>query len=98
MKFLIDESLSATVARTLEAAGHDAIHVGAVGLLGAPDTDVMSAATTEDRIVVSADTDFGEILALGRHPGPSTAEDLSYARSQRKIRQGGGCSARPLGF
>jgi predicted nuclease of predicted toxin-antitoxin system len=55
----------------LGAAGHDAVHVGDLGLLGRPDTDVMRAAHDAERVVVSADTDFGELLALGRHPGPS---------------------------
>lgn len=52
-------------------AGHDAVHVSDLGLLGAPDIDVMAAARKADRTVVSADTDFGELLAIGRHPGPS---------------------------
>jgi predicted nuclease of predicted toxin-antitoxin system len=52
-------------------AGHDAVHVGDLDLLGAPDIDVMAAARESDRTVVSADTDFGELLAIGRHPGPS---------------------------
>jgi predicted nuclease of predicted toxin-antitoxin system len=71
VRFLIDESLSARVAYFLEIEGHDTIHVGELGLLGAPDTDVMRSAVDSERIVVSADTDFGELLAVGRHPGPS---------------------------
>jgi len=71
VKFLIDESLSARVAQLLTAEGHDAVHVSERGLLGAPDRDVMGTASAETRVVVSVDTDFGELLALGRHPGPS---------------------------
>jgi predicted nuclease of predicted toxin-antitoxin system len=71
VKLLIDESLSGRVARLLVDAGHDAVHVGNLGLLGRPDTDVMAAALESGRSVVSADTDFGELLAIGRHPGPS---------------------------
>jgi predicted nuclease of predicted toxin-antitoxin system len=71
VKFLIDESLSARVAELLTTEGHDAVHVAERSLLGAPDTDLMTAARTEGRVVVSVDTDFGELLALGRHPGPS---------------------------
>jgi predicted nuclease of predicted toxin-antitoxin system len=71
VNFLVDESLSATVAELLRAGGHDAIHVSQRGLLGAPDTDVMHTARSEDRILISVDTDFGELLALGQHPGPS---------------------------
>jgi predicted nuclease of predicted toxin-antitoxin system len=71
LKFLIDESLSARVATLLTEAGHDAVHLGALELLGVPDTVVMAAATDAGRCVVSVDTDFGELLAIGRHPGPS---------------------------
>lgn len=71
MRYLIDESMSARVAELLVVAGHDAVHVGDLGLLGAPDTHVMVAARQSGRSVVSADTDFGELLAIGRHPGPS---------------------------
>ncbi|MHB1891644.1 MAG: DUF5615 family PIN-like protein [Acidimicrobiales bacterium] len=35
MRFLVDESLSQRVARLLVDSGHDAVHVGEIGLLGA---------------------------------------------------------------
>ncbi len=65
MKFLIDECLTDQVADRLTGAGHDAVHVRAVGLLGASDREVMAAAAAEGRVVVSGDTDFGELLAKG---------------------------------
>ena len=71
MNILIDESLSARVARLLAVAGHDALHVGDVGLLGALDEAVMDLAQDEDRVLVSADTDFGELLAIGAYTKPS---------------------------
>jgi predicted nuclease of predicted toxin-antitoxin system len=37
----------------------------------APDTDVMAAVRKAGRCVVSVDTDFGELLAIGGHTGPS---------------------------
>ena len=65
MKFLVDESLSYRVAEALSSAGHDAVHVTSIGLAAAPDEDVMARARTEQRVLVAADTDFGELLALG---------------------------------
>jgi len=81
VRFLVDESLSIRVARLLSDAGHDAVHLGDLGLLGAPDTRVMDAASDAGRILLSADTDFGELLALGRHPGPSV---VLYRRAPRR--------------
>lgn len=63
MRFLIDECLSVRVARLLVDAGHDAIHVAACDLAGEPDERVLGKAAEEGRVLVSADTDFGEILA-----------------------------------
>lgn len=65
MKFLLDECLRRLVAELLNEAGHDAVHVGDVGLLEKPDVEVMALAAVQARVVVSADTDFGELLALG---------------------------------
>lgn len=81
MRFLVDESLSPRVASLLRSAGHDAVHAGDVELLGAFDEAVMAAASAERRVVVSADTDFGELLALGRHPGPSV---VIFRRAPRR--------------
>ncbi|WP_249018834.1 DUF5615 family PIN-like protein [Conexibacter sp. S30A1] len=63
MRFLIDECVSPRVGEALTEAGHDAVHLRDVGLLGASDEDVMAAASGSARVVVSADTDFGELLA-----------------------------------
>jgi predicted nuclease of predicted toxin-antitoxin system len=59
------------VAEGLSAAGHDAVHVSDLGLCGATDIEVMDAAVEEGRVVVSADTDFGELLAKSVRALPS---------------------------
>jgi predicted nuclease of predicted toxin-antitoxin system len=51
------------MAGLLRAAGHDCAHVYDLGLGGQPDEQVMALADRENRILVSADTDFGELLA-----------------------------------
>lgn len=71
MKFLVDECLTREVAERLTAAGHDAAHVGDLALLGASDLEVMTTAVEIARVVISADTDFGELLAKGGRTLPS---------------------------
>lgn len=71
MRFLVDASLSPSVVVALEDAGHDAVHVGDVLPLTATDDVVFDTAVDQAQIVVTADTDFGEILARRQATIPS---------------------------
>ena len=71
MRFLIDECLPARMAELLRAAGHDCTHVYELGLGGQPDEQIMATADRENRILISADTDFGELLANSPVLAPS---------------------------
>ncbi len=51
--------------------GWDVAHVGALGLRAAADKIVLRAAQDDNRVLVSADTDFGALLAASHDPGPS---------------------------
>jgi predicted nuclease of predicted toxin-antitoxin system len=71
MRFLIDNNLSPKLADLLADAGHDASHVRDLGLGSANDEVVLDRARLENRILISADTDFGTLLARTGAISPS---------------------------
>lgn len=71
MRFLVDNALSPQVADGLKQAGPDALHVRAYGLARADDSVIFDRAAREDRVVVSADTDFGTLLTMRGQKTPS---------------------------
>ena len=71
MKFLIDNALSPALAVGLREAGHDAIHIRELGLQAEADKPIFDLAAKEERVIVSADTDFGAILATRHQTRPS---------------------------
>ena len=71
MRFLIDNALPPRLADLLVDSGHDAVHVRTYSMHAASDEEILARALTEDRIVVSADSDFSAILAAQEAEHPS---------------------------
>ena len=71
MRFLVDNPVSPLVAEILCEAGHDAVHVRRYGLQAAPDSVIFERADQESRVIITADTDFGLLLARSKRRKPS---------------------------
>ncbi len=74
MRFLVDNARSPALAVLLTDAGHDAVHVRALNLQHAQDIAIFEQAAGDDRVVVSADTDFGTLLATRSARKPSVIQ------------------------
>jgi predicted nuclease of predicted toxin-antitoxin system len=71
VRFLIDNNLSFKIAGLLNEAGHDAAHVRDFVPPTATDEMIMDLARSQARVVISADTDFGALLARQAATTPS---------------------------
>ena len=68
MRFLIDQDVYAATARFLRHLQHDVVQVAQIGLSQADDTELLRVAQEQNRILVTRDRDFGNLVfvqALG---------------------------------
>jgi predicted nuclease of predicted toxin-antitoxin system len=71
VRLLLDNNLSPRLVDVLAKEGWDVVHVGSLGLRAATDRVVLQIARDDGRILISADTDFGTLLAASHEAGPS---------------------------
>lgn len=64
MRFLADMGISPSVVYWLRNAGHDALHLREENMQRSPDQIVLEKACADNRILLTADLDFGYLLAI----------------------------------
>lgn len=71
MQLLLDQGLPRTAAALLCDAGINTLHVGGIDMATAKDSEILSYAQSEQRIVVTLDSDFHTLLAKDNAASPS---------------------------
>jgi len=74
MNLVIDMNLSPRWVSVLVQAGFSATHWSNLGVMDAPDTEIMRYALEHDCIVLTHDLDFGAILAATHGKKPSVVQ------------------------
>ncbi len=69
MRLLLDECVEFGLARTLRASGHDVVLVQNIEP-AADDLRVLELAAAQDRLLVTVDKDFGDLVLRQRRPVP----------------------------
>ncbi len=71
MKFLADMGISPGAVKFLKERGFDAIHLHEQNLDRLEDPDILEKARDENRVLLTHDLDFGELLAASQKRLPS---------------------------
>lgn len=69
MRFLANENVPLASVRILQQSGHD-VSSASEELPGARDADVLTRAVDEERVVLTFDRDYGELIFRRRHAAP----------------------------
>lgn len=85
MKILVDMNLSPGWVAFLAEAGFEAVHWSKIGSGDATDSELMAWAATNRHVVLTADLDFGAILASTKGTGPSVVQVRSDILTPRAI-------------
>jgi len=70
MKFLVDMPASPGLAKWLGEKGYDAVHASDIGLFKTKDTGIIETAREQNRIIITVDLDFPQLLALSHAKDP----------------------------
>lgn len=68
-RLLLDENVPRAIGEQLQADGHDAVSMATISP-GLSDAEVLALACSQQRCLVTFDSDFGELVFARRHAPP----------------------------
>ena len=68
-RFLLDADMLRSSAEVIRSMGFDVQDVRDLGMRYAKDQEIIDYALDKDRVVITRDLDYGEILRYPEHPG-----------------------------
>lgn len=71
MKILADMHISPATVQFLQALGHDTVRVNEIMPSNSSDRSIVEAARKEERVIITQDLDFSEIISFSGEKAPS---------------------------
>ena len=69
LKFLLDADMPKSSAEVIRRLGFEIEDVRDIGMRAAKDREIMEYSLKNTKIIITRDTDFGEVLRYPKHPG-----------------------------
>ena len=85
MRFLADMGVSQSLVEWLRSEGYDAVHLREEGLQKLSDMEIFQKGDIEDRIVITFDLGFGEIVASSLQTVSVIVYRLRNARAAHQV-------------
>ena len=87
MRLLLDENLSPRQSAILREQGHDAVAVVDIGLSGQPDENIRAFAIAENRVLLTLDVDFANMLRFPTAGTPGVIRLKIHPPTEEGIRE-----------
>jgi predicted nuclease of predicted toxin-antitoxin system len=86
LKFLLDADMPKSSAQVIRNLGFEIEDVRDIGMRAAKDKEIMDYALKNNKIIITMDLDFGEVLRYPQHPGAIILR-LPYAFTSKEINE-----------
>lgn len=91
MKFLADMGISQTTVHSLKEQGFEVVHIRDINMHRSLDSEILTKAKKDNRIVLTCDLDFGALLAASGESYPSVVifrlEDETPFNMSKRLKQ-----------